>query len=125
MIAWARVEFLLTSIDCRYGATPAQHRLAATCIKASYAFRPRRYRGSITFVYPSVRESGLPGFTDPIPIWERVADGGLCLEEVPGTHAEMVSVPQAQLVARHIDAGLAASRISAEDGTLSPTRHES
>lgn len=88
-------------------ATPGRRATATRCIEAAYAFRPRPYPGAMSFFRPTVVVSRLPGFTEPLPIWRRVARGGVSLERVPGVHDEMVSEIHAGIVASLIDSHLA------------------
>jgi acetoacetyl-CoA synthetase len=86
------------------GVAPHYQRLAGTFLAASEAFRPRPYPGAITYFVPEVRRFHL--YADPLPVWRRVAEGGLELEPVPGPHVGMVSGERAAIVAAGIDAGL-------------------
>jgi len=86
------------------GVAPHYQRLAGTFLAASEAFRPRPYPGAITYFVPGVRRFHL--YADPLPVWRRVAGGGLELEHVPGPHVGMVSGERAAIVAAGIDAGL-------------------
>ena len=86
------------------GVAPHYQRLAGTFLAASKAFRPRPYPGAITYFVPEVRRFHL--YADPLPVWRRVAGGGLELERIPGPHVGMVSGERAAIVAAGIDAGL-------------------
>jgi hypothetical protein len=86
------------------GVAPHYQRLAGTFLAASEAFHPQPYGGAITYFVPEVRRFHL--YADPLPVWRRVAGGGLELEHVPGPHVGMVSGERAAIVAAGIDAGL-------------------
>jgi acetoacetyl-CoA synthetase len=90
------------------GVAPHYQRLAGTCLAAAEAFRPRPYPGAVTYFVPEVRRFHL--YADPLPVWRRVAEGGLGIERVPGPHVGMVSGERAAIVARQIDRHLSASR---------------
>jgi acetoacetyl-CoA synthetase len=83
------------------GVAPHFQRLAGTCLAAAESFRPRPYPGAITYFLPEVRRLHL--YADPLPVWRRVAEGGLSLERVPGPHVGMVSGERAPIVASQID----------------------
>jgi acetoacetyl-CoA synthetase len=83
------------------GVAPHYQRLAGTFLAASEAFRPRPYPGAIDYFVPEVRRFHL--YADPLPVWRRVAQGGLDVEPVPGPHVGMVSGERAAVLARLID----------------------
>jgi acetoacetyl-CoA synthetase len=83
------------------GVAPHYQRLAGTFLAAAEAFRPRSYPGAITYFVPEVRRLHL--YADPVPVWRRVAAGGLTLLRVPGPHVGMVSGERAPILARQID----------------------
>ena len=91
------------------GVAPHYQRLAGTFLAAAEAFRPRPYPGAITYFVPEVRRFHL--YADPLPVWRRVAEGGLTLKRVSGPHVErLVSGERAQsLRARSTSASGAAS----------------
>jgi len=83
------------------GVAPHYQRLAGTFLAAADAYRPRPYRGAVTYFVPGVRRFHL--YADPLPVWRRVAEGGLRLERVPGPHVGMVAGDRAPILARLID----------------------
>jgi acetoacetyl-CoA synthetase len=83
------------------GVAPHYQRLAGTFLAAAEAFRPRPYPGAITYFLPEVRRFHL--YADPLPVWRRVAEGGIEIERVPGPHVGMVSGERAEIVASQID----------------------
>jgi acetoacetyl-CoA synthetase len=83
------------------GASPTDQRLAGVFLDAGAAYRPRPYRGSLTYFVPEVRRFHL--FPDPLPAWRRLVGGRVEVERVPGAHTELVSGPSGQVVARGID----------------------
>jgi acetoacetyl-CoA synthetase len=87
--------------DWMEGASPTHQRLAAIFLDAAAAFRPRPYRGSMTYFLPRIRRFHL--FADPLPVWRRVTAGKIEIEHVPGPHVGMVSGESAKVVARQID----------------------
>lgn len=89
------------------GVAPHFQRLASTFLAASEAYRPGPYPGAVTYFLPEVRRFHL--YADPLPVWRRVAEGGLEIERVPGPHVGMVSGERGEIVARQIDEHLPAS----------------
>jgi len=83
------------------GVAPHYQRLAGTFLAASEAFRPQPYPGAIDYFVPEVRRFHL--YADPLPVWRRLAQGGLDVEPVPGPHVGMVSGDRAPVLARLID----------------------
>lgn len=97
------------------GVAPHFQRLAGTFLAAAEAFRPQPYPGAITYFVPEVRRFHL--YPDPLPVWRRVAGGGLTLERVPGPHVGMVSGERAPVLAAQIDESLrAAAQIDGDPG---------
>jgi acetoacetyl-CoA synthetase len=90
------------------GVTPHFQRLASTSLAAADAYRPRPFPGAVTYFLPEVRRLHL--YADPLPVWRRVAKGGLSIERVPGPHVGMVSGERGAIVASQIDEQLSASR---------------
>ena len=88
------------------GASEAHQRLARHFLALAESYRPRPYRGSMTYFLPTVRRFHL--FADPLPVWRRVTAGEIQIERVPGPHVGMVSGDSALVVARQIDRHLAA-----------------
>ncbi|HEV2858925.1 MAG TPA: acetoacetate--CoA ligase [Solirubrobacterales bacterium] len=83
------------------GASEAHQRLATHFIELAAAYRPRPYRGSMTYFLPTVRRFHL--FADPLPVWRRVTAGAIEIERVPGPHVGMVSGAAGRVVAGQID----------------------
>jgi acetoacetyl-CoA synthetase len=83
------------------GASPTHRRLAEIFLAAGAAYRPRPFRGSMTYFVPRVRRFHL--FPDPLPAWRRLTTGAVEVLQVPGSHTEMVSGDSAHVVARQID----------------------
>jgi acetoacetyl-CoA synthetase len=83
------------------GASEAHRRLAAHFIELAGAYRPRPYRGSMTYFLPEVRRFHL--FADPLPVWRRVTAGEVEIEHVPGPHVGMVAGEAGRVVAAGID----------------------
>jgi acetoacetyl-CoA synthetase len=88
------------------GASAAHQRLAAHFLQVAAAYRPGRYRGSMTYFLPTVRRFHL--FADPLPVWRRVTAGKVEIERVPGPHVGMVSGQSAAVVAEIVDRHLRA-----------------
>jgi acetoacetyl-CoA synthetase len=91
------------------GASAAHQRLAAHFLQLAAAYRPRPYRGSMTYFLPTVRRFHL--FADPLPVWRRVTAGKIEIERVPGPHVGMVSGESAAVVAEIVDRQLQAYRV--------------
>lgn len=83
------------------GATKAHRRLASHSLVLAAAYRPRPYRGSMTYFLPTVRRFHL--FADPLPVWRRVTAGEIEIERVPGPHVGMVAGEAGRVVAAGID----------------------
>jgi acetoacetyl-CoA synthetase len=86
------------------GASEAHQRLATHFIELAAAYRPRPYRGSMTYFLPEVRRFHL--FADPMPVWRRVTVGRIEIERVPGPHVGMVAGEAGRVVAAGIDRNL-------------------
>jgi acetoacetyl-CoA synthetase len=84
--------------------TPNLRRLAVACQQAADRYRPGPYAGPVTYYVPTIRRVGL--YADPLPVWRRVAVGGLTLRVVPGSHLEMASPANVGTLARLIEAEL-------------------
>ena len=89
------------------GASAQHRRLATHFLQLAADYRPRRYRGSMTYFLPTIRRFHL--FADPLPVWRRVTAGAIEIERVPGPHVGMVSGDSAPVVAAIIDRHLAGS----------------
>jgi acetoacetyl-CoA synthetase len=83
------------------GASPTHQRLAQIFLDAAHAYRPRPYRGSMTYFLPTVRR--LHVYADPLPVWREVTDGEIEIERVPGPHTGMVAGEAGRVVAAAID----------------------
>jgi acetoacetyl-CoA synthetase len=89
------------------GASEQHQRLATHFLELAEDYRPRPYRGSMTYFLPTVRRFHL--FADPLPVWRRVTAGPIEIERVPGPHVGMVSGDSAPVVAGIVDRHLTAS----------------
>jgi len=96
------------------GASPQHQRLAARFLELAAAYRPRPYRGSMTYFLPTVRRFHL--FADPLPVWRRLTAGTIEIERVPGPHVGMVSGDSAPMVAAQIDRHLKTTKSAAAAG---------
>lgn len=83
------------------GASEVHQHLASHCLELSTTYRPRPYRGSMTYFLPTVRRFHL--FADPLPLWRRVTAGEIHIERVPGPHVGMVQGEAGRVVAAGID----------------------
>ncbi len=101
------VRSVLHQEDWTEGASATHQRFAALSLEAAAAYRPRPYRGSMTYFLPTVRRFHL--FADPLPVWRRVTAGPIEIERVPGPHVGMVAGDSAQVVAAAIDRHLSPS----------------
>jgi acetoacetyl-CoA synthetase len=90
------------------GASAAHQRLATHFLQVAADYRPRPYRGSMTYFLPTIRRFHL--FPDPLPVWRRVTAGAIEIEVVTGPHVGMVSGDSAPVVAALIDRHLEAGR---------------
>jgi acetoacetyl-CoA synthetase len=77
-------------------------------LKAADEYRPQPYEGPMTYFLPIERRFHL--FADPLPVWRRVARGGIDLVRVPGPHVGMVKGNAGRAIAAKIDADLGDSR---------------
>jgi acetoacetyl-CoA synthetase len=89
------------------GASAQHQRLATHFLRLAADYRPRPYRGSMTYLLPTVRRFHL--FADPLPVWRRVTAGTIEVERVPGPHVGMVAGDSAPVVAAIVDRHLRAS----------------
>ncbi len=83
------------------GASAQHQRLATHFLQLADDYRPGPYRGSMTYLLPTVRRFHL--FADPLPVWRQVTAGTIEIERVPGPHVGMVSGDSAPVVAAVID----------------------
>jgi acetoacetyl-CoA synthetase len=106
------------------GASEAHRRLAAHFLVLAAAYRPRPYRGSMTYFLPTVRRFHL--FADPLPVWRRVIAGEIEIEPVPGPHVGMVAGEAGRVVAagidRHLTDGAAAEMRQAGSDHMSRSK---
>lgn len=80
---------------------PALLRVRETMRLAMATYRPRPYyAGPIVDVRALISQHG---YGDPMPLWRRVACGGLVVAEVPGSHNDMIAEPDLQIVAAALD----------------------
>jgi acetoacetyl-CoA synthetase len=101
------IRSVIQQEDWTEGASATHQRFAALSLEAAAAYRPRPYRGSMTYFLPTVRRFHL--FADPLPVWRRVTAGRIEIERVPGPHVGMVAGDSAQVVAAAIDRHLSPS----------------
>ncbi|MDQ3724596.1 MAG: alpha/beta fold hydrolase, partial [Actinomycetota bacterium] len=101
------IRSVIQQEDWTEGASATHQRFAALSLEAAAAYRPRPYRGSMTYFLPTVRRFHL--FADPLPVWRRVTAGQIEIERVPGPHVGMVAGDSAQVVAAAIDRHLSPS----------------
>jgi acetoacetyl-CoA synthetase len=95
------ISAVLHQEDWTEGASETHQRFAALSLEAAAAYRPRPYRGSMTYFLPTVRRFHL--FADPLPVWQRVTAGQIEIERVPGPHVGMVAGDSGKVVAAQID----------------------
>jgi acetoacetyl-CoA synthetase len=100
------------------GASAQHQRLAAHFLELAAAYRPRPYRGSMTYFLPTVRRFHL--FADPLPVWRRVTAGTIEIEHVPGPHVGMVSGDSAPVVAAQIDRHLGTTKTARPEVVKKP-----
>lgn len=96
------------------GASAQHQRLATHFLQLAADYRPRPYRGSMTYFLPTVRRFHL--FADPLPVWRRVTAGTIEIERVPGPHVGMVAGDSAPVVAGIVDRHLRATKPAAATG---------
>jgi len=85
---------------------PTLLRVRETLRLAMATYRPRPYHaGPIVYVRALISQNG---YGDPMPLWRRVARGGLVIAEVPGSHNDMIVEPDLQIVAAALDRELKA-----------------
>ncbi|HYS62990.1 MAG TPA: acetoacetate--CoA ligase [Paraburkholderia sp.] len=80
---------------------PTLRRIRETMGVAMTAYRPRPYdAGPILYLRAAIaeRERG-----DPMPLWRRIARGGLVIAEVSGGHGDMIVEPNVQRAAAVLD----------------------
>jgi acetoacetyl-CoA synthetase len=96
------------------GASAQHQRLATHFLRLAADYRPGPYRGSMTYLLPTVRRFHL--FADPLPVWRRVTARRIEIERVPGPHVGMVSGDSAPVVAAIVDRHLRASESAKASG---------
>ncbi|RFU47500.1 alpha/beta fold hydrolase [Paraburkholderia sp. DHOC27] len=80
---------------------------------AMVRYRPRPWHGGpIVYVRAAVMPAEL---SNPMPLWHRIARGGLIYTELDCSHVEMLRTPFAERVAALLDDGLAQIPRSTED----------
>ena len=83
---------------------PALRSVREAMWAAMSRYRPRLYdAGPIVYVRATTRQDDR---SEPMPLWRRVAHGGLEIAEVPGNHNDMIVEPNVQLVAAALDRAL-------------------
>jgi amino acid adenylation domain-containing protein len=65
--------------------------------RAMQAYVPRPYTGSVTLIRADER-ADLPT-SEVMPVWQRIAGGGVAIHRVPGTHYTMLRHPNVQQLA--------------------------
>jgi len=86
---------------------PALRRVRGAMLVALREYRPEPYSGRVVFLRAS-----RPGPGDPLPVWRKIARGGLEIDVTPGDHDEMISGANAKALAvalaRHLEGAPAA-----------------
>lgn len=83
---------------------PLLRRLEKAGWAAFGSYRPRPYPGAATFFRV---EQPREDMGDPLPVWRRMVEGGLTVESVPGSHADVVAEPNVRFLAQRLSARLA------------------
>jgi acetoacetyl-CoA synthetase len=83
------------------GASEGHRRIATHFLEVAHTYRPRPYRGSMTYFLPTVRRFHV--YPDPLPVWRRATAGRIEIQRVPGPHTGMVAGKAGQVVAAQID----------------------
>lgn len=87
---------------------PALRSVREAMWAAMRSYRPRLYdAGPIVYVRATTRQDDRG---EPMPLWQRVAHGGLVIAEVSGNHNDMIVEPNVQLVAAALDRALGHSK---------------
>jgi acetoacetyl-CoA synthetase len=73
---------------------PALRRTRGAMLVALREYRPEPYAGRVVFLRAS-----RPGPGDPLPVWRKVAQGGLEVDVTPGDHDEMIAGANAKALA--------------------------
>jgi thioesterase domain-containing protein len=70
---------------------------------AAVRYRPRRFDGRILLVRPRIPTAAAPGIPgDDFSGWKPLADGGVDLRWIDGTHGQMLQPPRVADLARHV-----------------------
>jgi acetoacetyl-CoA synthetase len=89
----------------RWGTLPPrQRRLEELGWEAMEAYRPEPYAGSAILFGAA---EGRPHLCDSALVWQRVVEGGLTVETLPGDHFQALQEGQLELIARRMSASLA------------------
>ena len=67
---------------------------------AMAAYRPKPYRGKVTYFQASIPNPRLP---NPVGFWRSICQGGLEVIEAPGTHSNLILQPGVGYVAAALD----------------------
>ncbi|MEA2124626.1 MAG: acetoacetyl-CoA synthetase, partial [Solirubrobacteraceae bacterium] len=97
---WAPVEMPQRESS----APPLVRRLEDAGWAAFDSYCPGPYAGTATFFRV---ETPREDMGDPLPVWRRVVEGGLTVEQVPGSHADVVAEPNVRRLAERVSAHLA------------------
>jgi acetoacetyl-CoA synthetase len=82
---------------------PMMRRLENAGWEAFDTYCPSPYPGPVTFFRVEGRREGMG---DPLPVWRRRVRGGLTVEPVPGSHADVVAEPNVRILAERVSAHL-------------------
>jgi acetoacetyl-CoA synthetase len=77
---------------------PNLRRVRGGAYVATRTYRPRSYGGKLTYFSATER-----GRVDPLPLWRRIAKGGVEIHVTPGDHFEMIQEPNVSILARCLD----------------------
>jgi acetoacetyl-CoA synthetase len=86
---------------------PLMRRLEDAGWEAFNSYCPSRYSGAATFFQVEHRREDMG---DPLPRWRRLVEGGLTIERVPGSHANVVAEPNVRVLAERMSAHLGSRR---------------
>jgi acetoacetyl-CoA synthetase len=78
---------------------PVHRRLEKICGAALEAYRPSPSPIGVVFFRGDEREADL---CDPLPVWSRLAMGGLTIEQLPGGHHAILAEPGVSVLAEHL-----------------------
>ena len=97
---------------------PPAQQLVFDCMTAALAnYRPPNYdAGPVVFIHAATR---LGNYFDPMPVWRRVARGGVHVINVAGSHLELVR-SNAAVVAQHLDLFLSGTTPATPTTTPAP-----